>query len=394
MAKSKNIDGAEGKTSASLPQDEDLASIISKNISKQFKDVNDVIFYLNEDDSPSDVKEWVSTGSSLLDLAISNRPNGGIPVGRITEITGLNSSGKSLVSAHILAETQKMGGIAMFIDTESAVSTDFLAAIGVDRSKNWMYLRRETIEDIFSVIESAITTTRNNDKSKYKLLTIVVDSLAGASTKVEMDADYTKDGWATAKAILLSKAMRKITNLIATEKICLVFTNQLRTKMNAMAFADPYTTSGGMAVAFHSSVRIRLSNAGALKKKDWGGVDQIIGNKIDAKIIKNRIGPPQRKASFEIFYDSGIDNYSGWIKVLTTYKFLKQGGAYYTYTLDGEDIKFQSKELPLLLQQNKKLYDSMYKNLCDASITSYKKNGIICMDDDVELDTNDQGGAE
>ena len=154
------------------------------------------------------------------------------------------------------------------------------------------------------------------------------------------------------------------------------------------------TTSGGMAVAFHSSVRIRLSNAGALKKKDWGGVEQIIGNKIDAKIIKNRIGPPQRKASFEIFYDSGIDNYSGWIKVLTTYKFLKQGGAYYTYTLDGEDIKFQSKELPLLLQQNKKLYDSMYKNLCDASITSYKKNGIICMDDDVELDTNDQGGAE
>ena len=377
---------------------DELATLISKNLSKTFKDQSQTVWYLDgPEDSPSDVLDWVSTGSSLLDLAISNRPYGGIPVGRITEITGLEGSGKSLVAAHALAETQKKGGVAVFIDTEAAVSREFLTAIGVDLTK-MMYLPIETIEDIFVAIENIINTVRNNEKSK--LVTIVVDSLAGASTKVEMDADYDKDGYATTKAILLSKAMRKINNLIAKEKVCLIFTNQLRQKLNAMAFADPWTTSGGKAVAFHASIRIRLSNAGALKKKDFGGVDMVIGNKTDAKVIKNRIGPPQRKASFEIFYDSGIDNYSGWVAVLKTYKFISQAGAYNKYKLyddagnELEEIQFKTADLPDLFITRPEIQQAMYKNLCDTMIMKYQVNGQIKMDEDVEQTLEVDGGAE
>ncbi len=397
MARKKISESEENSSDSSIVSTRDeLASLISKNLSKTFKDMPQTVWYLDgPEDSPSDIIDWIPTGSSLLDLAISNRPNGGIPVGRVTEITGLESSGKSLIGAHLLAETQRKGGVAVFIDTEAAVSREFLTAIGVDLQK-MMYLPMETVEDIFQAIENIINTVRNNDKSK--LVTVVVDSLAGASTKVEMDADFDKDGYATTKAILLSKAMRKITNLIAREKICLVFTNQLRTKMNAMAFADPWTTSGGKAVAFHSSVRIRLANEGALKKKDWGGVDNIIGNKVKAKIIKNRIGPPQRKASFEIFYDSGIDNYSGWVAVLKTYKFISSAGAYNKYKLldaDGkeiEEVQFRTANLPELFIQRPELREAMYKNLCDIMIMKYEKNGQIKMDEDVEVDDGEEMG--
>lgn len=399
MPRKKSDTGAEDVSSASNSNMRDeLSTLISKNLSKTFKDQSQMVWYLDgPEESPSDIIDWISTGSSLLDLAISNKPNGGVPVGRITELTGLEGSGKSLVAAHILAETQKKGGIAVFIDTEAAVSREFLQAIGVNLN-NMMYVPMEMIEDIFQAIESIINSARNNNKDR--LITIVVDSLAGASTKVEMDADYNKDGYATSKAILLSKAMRKITNLIAKERICLVFTNQLRTKMNAMAFADPWTTSGGKAVAFHSSIRVRLSNAGALKKKDFGGVDQIIGNKIQAKVIKNRLGPPARKASFEIFYDSGIDNYSGWVAVLKTYKFISGAGAYNDYTLKDdignkvEDIRFRAAELPTLFTERPEVREAMYKDLCQIMIMDYQNNGEIKMDDDIEVDESEDGGAE
>ena len=131
------------------------------------------------------------TISHALDLAISNRPNGGIAVGRITELNGLESSGKSLIGAHILAETQKKGGVAVYIDTETAVSEDFLEVIGVNIN-NMLYLHLETVEDIFEAIEEIVTKVRESDKDR--LVTILVDSLAAATTKVELDADFDKDG--------------------------------------------------------------------------------------------------------------------------------------------------------------------------------------------------------
>ena len=225
-----------------------LANTLADSLNKKFKDTNKVAYFLDGSDAtPTDIKDFISTGSSTLDLAISNRPNGGIAVGRITEINGLESSGKSLLGAHILAETQKKGGVAVYIDTETSVSQEFMEVIGLDLGK-MLYLHLETVEEIFEAIEEIVTKVRESDKDRC--VTILVDSLAAAaSTKVEMDADFDKDGYATSKAIIISKAMRKITQLIGREKVALVFTNQLRQKLGVM-FGDPWTTSGGKALPF------------------------------------------------------------------------------------------------------------------------------------------------
>ena len=192
----------------------DLASVLASELNKTNKDQK-VAFFLGEDDAPTNVDGWISTGCAMLDVAISNRPYGGLPVGRITEVTGLEQSGKSLVSAHLLAETQKQGGVAVLIDTETAVSREFLEAIGVDVGK-LLYVSADSVEQIFEFTETIIEKVR--ETSNDKLVTIVVDSVAAASTTNELASDYKKDGYATDKAIIISKAMRKITNMIGRQK--------------------------------------------------------------------------------------------------------------------------------------------------------------------------------
>ena len=357
----------------------ELADILAESLNKQSKDQK-VAFFLDSDEAPTNVEGWVSTGASLLDVAISNRPYGGLPVGRITEVTGLEQSGKSLLSAHLLAETQKLGGLAVLIDTENAVSAEFLNAIGVDVSK-MLYVAAETVEECFEFTETIIEKVRTASKDKY--VTIVVDSVAAASTKKEMDADYDKDGYATDKAIIISKAMRKITNLIGRQKITLVFTNQLRQKMNAMPFSDPWTTSGGKAIAFHASVRLRLKSMGTIKAKDKNGNEQIVGIKVRCQVVKNRMGPPLRSADFDIFFDRGIDNYGAWLGSMKDNNLLKQSGAWYTYVdIDtGEEIKFQSKDFPELLEANQSVKDQIYKRICEATILQYKKGSTLDSDE-------------
>ena len=357
----------------------ELADILAESLNKQSKDQK-VAFFLDSDEAPTNVEGWVSTGASLLDVAISNRPYGGLPVGRITEVTGLEQSGKSLLSAHLLAETQKLGGLAVLIDTENAVSAEFLNAIGVDVSK-MLYVAAETVEECFEFTETIIEKVRTASKDKY--VTIVVDSVAAASTKKEMDADYDKDGYATDKAIIISKAMRKITNLIGRQKITLVFTNQLRQKMNAMPFSDPWTTSGGKAIAFHASVRLRLKSMGTIKAKDKNGNEQIVGIKVRCQVVKNRMGPPLRSADFDIFFDRGIDNYGAWLGSMKDNNLLKQSGAWYTYVdIDtGEEIKFQSKDFPELLEVNQSVKDQIYKRICEATILQYKKGSTLDSDE-------------
>ena len=352
-----------------------LADTLADSLNKKFKDTKVAYFLDGTDTTPTDIKDFISTGSSMLDLAISNRPDGGIAVGRITEINGLESSGKSLLGAHLLAETQKKGGVAVYIDTETSVSQEFMEVIGIDMSK-MLYLHLETVEDIFEAIDEIVTKVRESDKDR--LVTILVDSLAAASTKVEMEADFDKDGWATAKAIVISKAMRKVTQLMARQKICLIFTNQLRQKLGVM-FGDPWTTSGGKALPFHASTRIRLKNMGQIK--DTG--KNVLGMKCRAQIIKNRLGPPLRHADYDMYFDRGIDNYGAWLTVLKEHKLVKQGGSWYTLTdQNGKDHKFMSKDWEELITGDDDLREHIYKIICDKVVLKYReKLGI----DDVEF---------
>ena len=363
----------------------ELADILATELNKQSKD-SKVAFFLNDDEAPTNVDGWISTGCAMLDVAISNRPYGGLPVGRITEITGLEQSGKSLVSAHLLAETQKQGGVAVLIDTETAVSRDFLEAIGVDVSK-LLYVTADSVEQIFDMTETIIEKVR--ETSKDKLVTIVVDSVAAASTTNELASDYKKDGYATDKAIIISKAMRKITNMIGRQKISLVFTNQLRQKMNAM-FGDPWTTSGGKALAFHASVRLRLKNMGQIKMK-VNAKDKTVGMKVRCQVVKNRMGPPLRAADFEIYFDRGIDNYGSWLSVMKENKLVKQAGAWYAYvdTETGEEFKFQSKDFIPLMGTNTELREQIYKKICEETILQYKSDTLDI--DAMEIDTQGPG---
>ena len=348
---------------------DELASVLADSLNKQFKGMKVAYFLDGAEDTPTDLTEWISTGSSLLDLAISNRSHGGLPVGRITEITGMEASGKSLLAAHLLANTQKKGGLAVYIDTENAMNEEFLQAIGIDISK-MLYIQLETVEDIFEVIENIIVKVKEADKNR--LVSIVVDSVAAATTKVEQDADYSKDGWATSKAIVLSKAMRKITQMIGRERVCLIFTNQLREKLGVM-FGDKYTTSGGKAIQFHASCRLRLKAAGQIKAKIQGK-EQVIGIKTKAKVVKNRMGPPLREAELNIYFESGIDDVGCWLQVMKDYKLLNQGGSWYTYTCDitGEEIKFLSKDFEDKVLSNPERKESIYNKICETLVMSYK----------------------
>jgi recombination protein RecA len=354
---------------------DELASLLADNLNKKFKKSNHkVAFFLDgSEETPTDLDEWVSTGDDMLDLAISNRPHGGFPVGRIVEITGLEASGKSLLAAHTLANTQKKGGLAVYIDTENALNQEFLEAIGVD-TKDMLYLPLETVEDIFEGMDSIIDSIRESDKDR--LVTIVVDSVAAASTKVEIAADYDQAGYATQKAIIISKALRKITNVIGRERILLVFTNQLRVRMG-VSFGDPYTTSGGKALGFHSSCRLRLKQMGKINAK-IGGADRTIGIKTKASVIKNRMGPPLRTVEFEIYFDRGIDKYGSWLSVMKGFELIKQGGAWYTWVskASGEIHKFLSRDFEALIESDPEIKKEIYNEICDAYILGYKSNDL------------------
>ena len=367
---------------------DELATTLAEGLNKKFKDFKAVYFLDNTEEAPTDLTEWVSTGSSTLDLAISNRPNGGLPVGRIAEFTGLEAAGKSLIMAHLLANTQKKGGLAVYIDTENALSEEFLKAIGVDVS-NMLYIPLETIEDIFEAIENIIESIRKS--SKDRLVTIVVDSVAGATTKIELDADYDKDGWATTKAILMSKAMRKITNMIGKQRILLAFTNQLREKMGAM-FGDKYTTSGGKALGFHASVRVRLQSVGKLKTK-IGSKETVVGVETEATVTKNRLGPPYKKAKFEIYFDSGINDLGSWFTLLKEYGVVNGSGAWYTLVREdtGEEIKFQAKDWVAKLEADSDLKQYVYDKMCSVSISKYRHTDNL---GDVVVDGSDAIGLD
>lgn len=361
------------KKNVSTPDKDELAQTIADSLNNLFKSKGEKMAYFldGSEDTPMDLDEFISTGNTILDLAISNRPHGGIAVGRITELTGLEGSGKSLLGASIMSRTQKQGGIAVLIDTEIATNKEFLKAQGVDLSK-LVVANTDIVEEIFESIVHIIEKVRSNPSNANKLVTIVVDSVAAASTKREIAAEFDKDGYATDKALIISKAMRKITVMLGRQRIALVFTNQLRQKMNAPAFSDPWTTSGGKAIAFHASTRLRLAQTGKIKDKDGN----VIGVSVKANVIKNRLGPPHREAEFDVYFNRGMDDYSSWLGVMKDNNIIKQKGAWYTYDDDGSEVQFQSKDFANFIEENTQRRERIYQQICDCVIMKYLENDI------------------
>jgi protein RecA len=366
---------------------EDIANKVCNSINN---DLGEKIYFLDQPEwNPSDITEWISTGNSILDVYISNRKDGGIPVGRITEINGLESSGKSLLVGHILAETQKKGGIAVLIDTENAISREFLQVIGIDLSK-LLYIPCSLIEDVFEIIQNIIETVRKSDEEK--LITIVVDSVMGATHKAEQEADFNKQGYNTHKAIILGQAMRKITETIATQRIALVFTNQLRQRLD-VTFGDPWATSGGKAIAFAASLRLRLKMKEKIKllskSESEYEIDEkkktdlkVVGIKVNVLVIKSRIGSAYNNTDINIYFDRGMDAGESWFEAA------KKCGAivpaikeengkkktikgYFVVSGGDPEDRFQRTGFMKILE-NSDSKQLMYDKICEKVIMKYK----------------------
>jgi recombination protein RecA len=278
--------------------------------------------------------ETISTGCLSLDIALGV---GGVPKGRIIEIYGPEASGKTTLAQHIVAEVQKTGGIAAFVDAEHALDPEYARKIGVNVDELFIS-QPDTGEQALEIVE---TLVRSNAVD-----VVVIDSVAALTPKAEIEGDMG-DSHMGLQARLMSQALRKLTAIVSTSKTTVVFINQTRMKIGVM-FGNPETTTGGMALKFYSSVRIEVRRLAQLKKGD-----QVIGNRVRAKIVKNKVAAPFRVCEFDIMYNEGIS----WAGDL-----IDQGLAFGVLVKNGNSLSFGEEKLGVG-RENSRIFIKQHKDL-------------------------------
>ena len=356
-------------------------SLVSDLRSELNKAAKENIAYDLHGDNPTDVKTWISTGSTLLDYIISNRRDGGIPVGKLTTIAGESASGKSLVVTQILANTQKMGGVAVYIDTENAASPDFMEQLGLDTKNNFMYVQPGTIEEVFETIERLIGLIRV--KAPDRLVCIVWDSVAGTPVKAEIEGDYDPNSRIGLTAKALAKGMRKVTEALGKEQIAVVFTNQLKTNIpsgpNAriVAMTTPYMTPGGKAMHYSYSLRIWLTGRKAKSAFIEDDKGFRIGSEVKVKLEKSRFGTQGRNCAFRILWgteDIGVRDEESWFDAVKSSEHLTSAGAWYTLKMpDGYEKKFQPSKWTELIHADEEFKNNIIKLMDEEVVQKFDR---------------------
>ena len=281
-------------------------------IEKQFGSGS--IMRMGADEVVSSV-EATSTGSLSIDIALGI---GGLPKGRVVEIYGPESSGKTTLTLHVVAEIQKAGGTAAFVDAEHALDPVYAGKVGVD-VENLLVSQPDTGEQALEITDMLVRSGAVD--------LVVVDSVAALTPKAEIEGDMG-DTHVGLQARLMSQALRKLTGNIKRSNTLVIFINQIRMKIGVM-FGSPETTTGGNALKFYSSVRLDIRRIGALKKGD-----EIIGNETRVKVVKNKVAPPFRQAVFDIMYNEGISRESELIELGVEHDIVEKTGAWYSYNGD------------------------------------------------------------
>ena len=288
--------------------------------------------------------EAVSTGSLTLDAALGI---GGLPKGRVIEIYGPESSGKTTLALQVIAETQKQGGSAAFIDAEHALDPKYAENLGVNID-DLLLSQPDSGEQALEITDTLVRSGAIN--------TLVIDSVAALTPKAEIDGDMG-DSHMGLQARLMSQALRKLSANIKKSNTLVIFINQIRMKIGVM-FGSPETTTGGNALKFYSSVRLDIRRIGAIKKGD-----EIVGNETRVKVVKNKVSPPFRIAEFDILYGEGVSKESELIDLGVKYNILDKSGAWYSY---GKDRIGQGKDNSrIFLRDNIKIANEIESKMRD-----------------------------